>query len=340
MSSMKIAKSFDYRDIWLGIAILWIVFFHSKISVPSSILMSLKNLGYGGVDICLFASGIGCYYSLSKDDDIVRFFRRRLFRIIPTYWCVLIPWTIYVIFTRGIPWPAILGNLFCIQDLTNRGNGFNWYLSVLLILYILAPSMKAIVARINSWKTFLLSTFFLILLSFPFWHSDSYIIIATRIPIFFIGMYFAKLGQSEVGLSKMMIIVSAISLISGLLILKYFTGRFPNYMWSCGLWWYPFILITPGMCLALSALFHFLSFVKSVRILAKILTVVGGYSFEIYLLHIFFFNVLDNYVLARGTVENRNVYWLGTILLILPGCYILRKSQEIIMKFVWPGKSQ
>jgi len=337
---MKIAKIFDYRDIWMGIAILWIVFFHSKINVPSSILMSLKNLGFGGVDICLFASGIGCYYSLCKDAGIVRFLKRRFVRIIPTYWCVLSLWTMFVIFTRGIPWYAILGNLLCVQDLTNRGNGFNWYLSAVWILYILAPCMKDIIERISSWKNFSVSVLLLVLFSFPFWHSDSFIIVVTRIPIFFIGMYFAKLGKSEACLSKMIIAVSVIAALGGTIVLKYFTGRFSEYLWSCGLWWYPFILITPGFCIIISVIFEYISSFKSGRAIAKVLSVIGGYSFEIYLLHIFFFDVLANHFIAKGITRDKNVYWLGAILLIVPSCYMLRKGQEIIMHFFVSKKNQ
>ena len=55
-----------YRDTWVGIAMLWIVFFHLDIDIGNKVLSLIKLFGYGGVDICLFCSGIGCYNSLKK----------------------------------------------------------------------------------------------------------------------------------------------------------------------------------------------------------------------------------------------------------------------------------
>ena len=89
---MKLGRLFKFRNMWIGIAMLWILFFHSGFWVASDSLRFLKNVGYGGVDICLFASGIGCYFSLEKDPDSLRFLKRRLKRLGPTYFCFIIPW--------------------------------------------------------------------------------------------------------------------------------------------------------------------------------------------------------------------------------------------------------
>ena len=40
-----------------------------------------KNARIWGVDIFLFASGIGCLYSLKKDDNCSRFIKRRAYCI-------------------------------------------------------------------------------------------------------------------------------------------------------------------------------------------------------------------------------------------------------------------
>lgn len=50
----------------MGLAILWVMFFHSSIKIDNFILNVLKIIGYGGVDIFLMISGLGLYYAYKK----------------------------------------------------------------------------------------------------------------------------------------------------------------------------------------------------------------------------------------------------------------------------------
>lgn len=60
-------KLTQYRNIWIALAILWVVFFHSELKYDSSLLNYIKLIGYGGVDIFVFASGLGgLYFSIEK----------------------------------------------------------------------------------------------------------------------------------------------------------------------------------------------------------------------------------------------------------------------------------
>lgn len=51
-----------YRDAFMGIAILWIMLHHSNFYLPNP-LFGIKRLGYSGVDIFMFVSGLGCAVS-------------------------------------------------------------------------------------------------------------------------------------------------------------------------------------------------------------------------------------------------------------------------------------
>ena len=57
-----------HRSAIMGFAILWIMLFHLHVSVDFTPFMIIKRLGYGGVDIFLFLSGFGLYYSCSKEN--------------------------------------------------------------------------------------------------------------------------------------------------------------------------------------------------------------------------------------------------------------------------------
>ena len=72
-----------YRRVWLGIALIWVILFHCPLDF--GLLSYFRAIGYGGVDICLFTSGIGCFYSLSSDSDVVGFMKRRVKKLMPTY---------------------------------------------------------------------------------------------------------------------------------------------------------------------------------------------------------------------------------------------------------------
>ena len=50
-----------------GAAILWIMLFHSTLRLTWPPLHLIKATGYAGVDVFLFLSGIGLYYSMEKD---------------------------------------------------------------------------------------------------------------------------------------------------------------------------------------------------------------------------------------------------------------------------------
>ena len=88
-------RYFEYRDVWMGLGILLVVFYHSPFTAEGlKVLGFVKKFGYGGVDLLILSSGLGCYYSLAKRSHS-EFYLRRLMRVGPIYWLFLIPWTIY-----------------------------------------------------------------------------------------------------------------------------------------------------------------------------------------------------------------------------------------------------
>ena len=62
---------------------------------PCEFLQVLKSCGAGGVDIFVFASGLGCYHSLKKDPDTLIFIKKRLIKIVPAYYLCVTPWVIF-----------------------------------------------------------------------------------------------------------------------------------------------------------------------------------------------------------------------------------------------------
>lgn len=310
---------------------VWIVFAHSGCKIDSTFFTYLKAWGYGGVDICLFASGLGCYFSLDKDPEPLRFMKRRLLRLMPTYIPFILLWCLYRCLTNPITLPAVLGNLLGIQNLTGLDGSFNWYISALLLFYLLSPYFKALADRLTPAGQ-VLFLIFLLLLSVPFWTADTYIITVTRLPIYYAGMVFARFCKEDKVLTPKSLTVCLLATALGFALMRYCTDNWESILWSYGLHWYPFLLIAPGICIALSLAAMALEKVKFSRILTKPLALIGKYSFEVYLIHVPLYEFLQPRL--RQLPYNRNLMWLATIPLIALGCIFLKAIAGLISRFM------
>ena len=294
-------------------------------------MTDIKMIGFGGVDIFMFASGIGCYYSLEKDDDCFNFIKRRIMRIIPTYWIFLIVWTIYKVNCSEISWNAILGNFLCVRNFTGLGGDFNWYISAIWLMYFLAPFLKGVVDKIDCAYKFFVGVVLLFLLTICFWDSTTYIITISRIPIFFIGMCIGKNAAEDCWIRKGEMGVLMILAVAGLELLFYFQKNYPDYLWNRAYYWYPFILIVPGLCIMISAFMEVLKKCakRTGGIVEYILGITGKFSFEIYLIHVLIFEIMKKNLKVIGMVEYKRSVWVMAILLLIPACLLLHWLSKI-----------
>lgn len=77
----------------MGYAMLCIVFFHSSFPIAeTSLFYAIKNLCDIGVDIFLFVSGIGIWFSLNKHANVAAYVQRRCLRILPAFLIVNTLW--------------------------------------------------------------------------------------------------------------------------------------------------------------------------------------------------------------------------------------------------------
>ncbi len=339
---IDLSTLYQYRSIWLGIAMIWVIFYHSSIIIHHPVIEFVKSIGYAGVDIFLFASGLGLYYSYTKDHDPIQFLKRRLNRLAPAYLLFMGIWIAFQLFNGdNMPIQAIVGNFFAVQEFTGLGYYFNWYISILFIVYILTPFFSGIIERVKTKYQFFLFISLLLLISIAFWGSHDGIIIMARLPIFAIGMYFAKLGKEDKKkLDLKLASILIISMIAGIILLIVFFTNYKILLWIYGWYWYPFILIIPGLCLIISLISELIKKYKIGKGVLYILKKIGEYSFEIYLVHIFVFGLYDNYLKVNEITLNSNSEPILIILLLIPLCLTLRicskwcrKLMIFMMKF-------
>lgn len=336
---MELKKCLKFRNLWIGIAMLWIVFYHGSLELSSEALVLFKNFGYGGVDICLFASGIGCYFSLEKDPDILRFLSRRAKRLGPTYLCFIIPWLLWKNTVFRMPVRAILGNLLGLQTLVSWEHHFNWYIGGLVIYYFSMPYLKRLTDSCKNIRQDLLAWVCLVVITVSFWDKREVIVILSRLPVLYSGMVFGKLTKQGYALKMRDCFVLGIGVVAGALALLAFQKNVPELLWNWGLYWYPFALIVPGSCVFFSVMAEKTETYSPLCWFNKFLETVGIYSFELYLVHVFLYEGLMPEIIGYLWRITVNWQWVMTLPVIILGTFLLNRVASLVSRIILKQKA-
>lgn len=141
-----------YRTQLMGVAMLSVFLFHSIGGdwMPKYIY-NIASHGAIGVDVFMFLSAMGLTYSLTKNPDILAFYKRRVWRIMPTYWFVMTGIYLFVYALTSVHimpdnYYRIPRSLYeLVQTYTTLGfwikDGlfYLWYIPAILLLYVLFP---------------------------------------------------------------------------------------------------------------------------------------------------------------------------------------------------------
>ena len=327
---MYYKDSLRYRQGWLGIATLLILLFHFPIKIRG--LWALQTFGYGGVDICLFASGAGCFFSLCGNDDAGAFLRRRLRRLAPACILTIGFWLVFRFVIGQFDVPMAVGNLLGLQSFTNRGLEFNWYISAILLVYIMAPYFKACAERFSPIGKVLFLVFLLIC-TVPFWNVNGYMIIVSRLPIFYAGMLLGDLSKRGVRVKSAHIIWMAVSFVVGILTLWLCYWNLTPYLWSHGLFWLPFLLIVPPLCIGLSLFLTLLNKWKVVRRIPSFLSHIGDYSLELYLMQVLWVVMTPTFINKFRLQAHSDAVWTAGVVAVILGSLILKQCTKVLDRY-------
>lgn len=237
LSKARIQLS-SYRSYLMGIAIVWIMIHHAQFFGLCSFgfLGFFARIGSCGVDIFLFVSAFGLYYSLSKGRSLKAFYIRRLLRIVPIF--------LMVIILLRLRSPLDLLSIKCWYSSLMS----NWYIPFILLMYVVSP----LIYRVQMYKKFLplimslaVSTFLTVVLM-KYGKDDIHqvpMLMTQRIPIFTAGMLFAD-KRFDYEISDK-IVWGGLVLVLVMLYLCYYDGK--EYLV------YPlFFFLTVGLVLVLS----------------------------------------------------------------------------------------
>ena len=321
---MTYKQFFKHRSIWMGLAMLLVIIFHIPLKFSTPVMKNLQRFGYGGVDFFLFASGLGCTFSYKRCSSLLKFIKRRLLRIYPSYLFFLIIWIpVFSYLHVKMPFRYVIGNILGIQYFANRAYTINWYFYFILLLYFAAPFLIELIDRTKRFHLFAAVLAVLLLLSVPFINQFDQLIMVSRLPVFAIGIYFAAHFDLEDKISKKTVLILLGLSFAGLVMLKLFYNRLQAYMYSFGLWWYPFILITPGACLLISWLCGIIEnlSLKALEKMLWMISKIASFSLELYLIHIFFLDIHNHFF-----QEPEPLTVFLTVLLSFAAAYLLNKA--------------
>lgn len=287
----------EARSFMLGVAMLAVMLYHLACGnfcvQPFLGETYCLKLGHWGVDLFLFLSGFGIYYSLQKHGKWWSFYSRRLWRIMPS--CMLVGWFLIICSGRFSIDLATISRVFGLHE---------WYIRCIILFYAVAPILMWGVKKANA---VVIAVFVVVLmavisclLAYSFCHSVCDIngsILGTvrgtlqfslcRFPSFVLGFLMASsdklLQGKELGLY---LVVAAVSLLLAI---------WGHLMGAIGILggYDEYVRVLSYVCLAVSLpLIAFgLGYLCSILPvwLVSVFSWMGTYSLEIFLIHWFVF---------------------------------------------------
>ncbi len=313
----------------MGFAIIIVMLFH----VPLSRLdpfFGLRRMGNLGVDIFFFLSGIGLWYSWTKQQDWRRFYLNRALRIYPA-WLIVAGYFYISRFhgTTTASYVDLAGDIIVNWDFWLHDELTFWYVPATMMLYLFAPPYMELVRRhpIYRWIV-VLPLMWCIIVQYvaPVHQAVGHIeIFWSRVPIFFLGINFAEAVRQKREIDKqawwMIIGLFALSLWACIWLEQMRHGRFPLYTERM-----LYIVLAITTILIMSKVFDWLCGSKAGTYVNKWFAWVGGISLEIYLVHVqFVLNPLQQYRLG---------YWptfFATLAISLPVAWIISKVCSVVI---------
>lgn len=275
-----------YRSELMGAAMLFVLAFH--VGLPKTDFMHpLVRCGNIGVDIFLFLSGIGLWYSWSKCPSLWHFFKRRYLRVYPVWLIVaclfyipdymqhaskLSPGVIDLIANILVGW-----SFWRMDDLTF------WFVPTIMMLYTFAPAYMALIRRCDAyrWLPVVFIVWAVMVYYYPpLRHSVGHIeIFWSRVPIFLIGINCGQIVKEQrvvnIGAGVMISVLFVLSLVMCMKFEEMWRGRFPLFIERM-----VYIPLTVTSVIILARLMC-----RAPGWLCRCLAFIGTYSLEIYLVH-------------------------------------------------------
>ena len=330
-----------YRTEIYGIATLMIMVFHCQVIIPLSGVINFINshLNYG-VDIFLIMSGICIYFSFSKDQNYIRFMKKRFDRTLIPYLVITPFFWIWKDLIAELDILDFVYNITGLSLILSRENNYLvigkpqiWYVAFILAMYAVYPIIyKALftVTEKQKNKNFvLLITIIVALIIFlQYYVPETYKLLevsVTRTPAFIIGCYLGKQVKENkpFKIYDFLLFFSFIPIkILHTLFVKTETAKNILSFRYLGIFG-SFLIIF--VAIAFLIITDRIKFIKVP--LNKILCFFGNLSLEIYMIHVFIYNAFIYYI---PDIRKSDIFTFRQKVLIYAGILVISVILAVI----------
>jgi peptidoglycan/LPS O-acetylase OafA/YrhL len=315
-----------YRGELMGAAMLFIILFHTGLPRTDA-FFGLRRCGNVGVDMFLFLSGVGLWFSWAKHPSLGHFFRNRYVRVYPA-WLIMATAHYLPQFLSGQGGYSrnaldLAANILFNWSFWRADDLAFWYVPAIMMLYCFAPFYMMLIRRhpLYRWLPVLMMVWCVaVQWVAPIHEAVGHIeIFWSRVPIFFIGINAGDYVMRQVRLdgAAIFMIVATFALSFGLCIYleQQLHGRFPLFIERM-----VYIPLTVSGIMLLNRLFR-----RTPQAFNRFCRLVGALSLEAYLIHIHF---------VLHYIEPHHLgYWptaLLTIVITLPLAWLLNRLVGLI----------
>ena len=316
-----------YRGELMGAAMLFVILFH--VGLPrEDAFYGLRRIGNIGVDMFLFLSGVGLWFSWTKHPSLKHFFTRRYLRIYPAW--LIIACLFYIpdfLGSRQFSTNIIdlLGDVLINWDFWLHDELSFWYIPATMMLYLFAPAYMQLIIKhpVYRWLPVVM-IMWCILVQYvtPIHAAVGHLeIFWSRVPIFFIGINFGKAVKEKRCMDGaslwLIVLVFVMAFASSVFLEQVRHGQFPLFIERM-----LYIPLTVTAILLLNRVFR-----RTPKWFNATFREVGALSLEAYLIHLHF-------VLVH--IERFHwSYWptfLVCIAITMPLAWLLHKIVELGVK--------
>lgn len=280
-----------YRSALMGLAILSTIIFHYtedcklySVYFSGWIQKFYLYVGSSGVDIFIFLSGLGLYFSWKKSPARKTFYRKRFMKVLPPYFLIAIPvWIWYDFFYKYKGAIQFTKDLLFISFFT-EGQKWFWYILLCGICYLCFPYIYQVIEtasdriaeHMRMISLFSFITVVAILLQLYCTDLFNNINIAfLRFPVFFIGCFVGRSAWEERKIPRAVYVSAVLSFFLLLIDRK-------NIIISR----YTLAFFNLHLCLLLLFVFEKIQTNIIIPKTLKVLDYFGKYSLELYLAHV------------------------------------------------------
>lgn len=299
----KLKDVSTYRSELMGWSILWIMMLHFTFTQIAP-LGFIAQYGFSGVEIFMFVSGLGLYYSMAKNSNVLQFYKKRLLRIFPAYFIIGIFTSLFV-FQDSLP--TYLFRYTTIGFWTN-GTYFEWYIPSIIFLYLLTPLFKQFISPrrlpfVGLFCIAILTIAYLLVENTDTIDNDHYFLLY-RIPAFLLGMMCAYWIENEAG-SRLFIIILFIGI-------PFFVWLFPQHHVVYRYKYLSLFFLMPAFILSFCTISKLIPFIR------PLIGGMGAASLEIYLIQqTFFFAIINGLIVIPDIWHDTATFSFMTVSTLL-----------------------